>query len=174
MVNLMTNFSIEIKEVSSRTSIAVSEAVNASAVALKNFIVVIDPLMYPSQAKEFREHLEKKFNLPVKFLFITHYHGDHFYGIAPYKDVEIFGSKPFLEIVKKKMEKEWTQETLERWKKEHPELRKEVEQMEFISPNSSFEGKYSITDDNSLSIFFKTSSLLFTSFLSSLKSCFNS
>lgn len=150
----MTDFSIEIKEISKRTSMVTSEAANAGAVALKNFIIVIDPLMYPSQSKKFREHLEKKFNLPVKYLFITHYHGDHIYGVSTFKDVEIFGSKILTKVVKKKMDTEWNQETLERWKKEHPELKKEVENMQFILPEAKIDGKYSIKDENDIVDFY--------------------
>ena len=61
MVNIMTDFSIEIKEVTPRTTIVTSEAANAGAVALNNFIVVIDPLMYPSQSKKYREYLSNDY-----------------------------------------------------------------------------------------------------------------
>lgn len=152
----MTNLSIEIKEVSSRTVIAISDDVNAGAVALKNFIVVIDPLMYPRQAKKFREKLEKKYNMPVKYLFITHYHGDHIFGVAPFKDVEIFSSKPVIERLKKKLEKDWNKEAFDGWKKSKPELKEIIDEMEIIIPKFGFEGKYSIKDENLVVDFYHT------------------
>jgi len=54
---------------------------NAGAIALKNFIVVIDPTYYPRTGRLLREKIEAHFDLPVKFLFLTHSHADHVGGL---------------------------------------------------------------------------------------------
>ena len=95
MTDAVTTTEIEIQEVSSRVTLAHYEEffkLNAAAVALDNFIVVIDPMYYPSQGRKFRKYLEKKYNLPVKYLFITHYHGDHVFGMSAFKGVEVIGT----------------------------------------------------------------------------------
>jgi len=47
--------------------------------------VVIDALSTPSLAREFINEIKKIKNLPIKYLIITHYHLDHYFGIKAYK-----------------------------------------------------------------------------------------
>ncbi len=65
---------------------------NAGATVLRNFIVVIDPTYYPRTGRLLREKLEAHFDLPVKFLFLTHYHANHVFGAKAFKDITIFTS----------------------------------------------------------------------------------
>jgi glyoxylase-like metal-dependent hydrolase (beta-lactamase superfamily II) len=62
---------------------------NAGGVALNNFIITIDPTYYPRTGKLLIEKIERKFGLPVRFLFLTHYHVDHVYGAGAFKDTII-------------------------------------------------------------------------------------
>ncbi len=141
---------IELKEVTPRTILVKFKEyfdLNAGAIILNNFIIVIDTLMYPRQAKEFREKLEEKYNLPVKFLFITHYHADHLFGAAPFKDIEIFGSSTLIENMKKRKKENWTEEAFNEWKKEEPELAELIDEIEIVIPIKGFENKYKINDE---------------------------
>jgi len=149
MAKTTINISIELKEVTPHTMVANYKDyfdLNASAIALNNFIIVIDALVYPRQAKEFREYLEQKYNLPVKFLFITHFHGDHVYGMSSFKDVEIFGSVSLIKNMKERMNKSWTKEAFDDWKKNEPETAELVDEIEIIIPHNSFETKHVIVD----------------------------
>ena len=151
MTNNETNIAIRFEEVSSRAVIANFKEyfdVNASAIILDNFIIVIDTLFYPRQAKEFRETLEKKYNLPVKYLFITHCHGDHFLGVSTFKDIEIFGSSALIENLKKKKEESWTEEAFEEWKKSEPEYTDLINEIEIVIPAIGFDEKRVITDND--------------------------
>ena len=80
---------------------------NAGAVALRNYLVAIDPSPEAMTAKRFREAAEKEFQLPTKYLLITHYHGDHTYGALAFQDATILGSVPLIANMKRKLETEW-------------------------------------------------------------------
>ena len=135
MNKLATRFPIEFKEVTPRTVLVNFKDyfdLNAGVIILNNFIIVIDTLMYPIQAKQFREKLEIKYNLPVKYLFITHYHADHLFGVVAFKDIEIFGSSILIENMKKKKKESWTTEAFNEWKKEEPEIEELIEEIKEI------------------------------------------
>lgn len=127
---------------------------NAGAVALDNFIIVIDPLMYPRHATEFRKKLEEKYELPVRYLFITHYHGDHVFGIASFKDVEVFGSNALLVNMKKHAELHWTSQAFEDWKEEQPEFADLIDEIEVAFPSVGFRDSRVIFDDTKRVEFF--------------------
>ena len=99
MVKLDKKFDIlnlEFTEITSRTYLANYKDyydVNAGAIILEHYIICIDTLMYPKQARMFKNYLEQKFYLPVKYLVISHYHGDHLFGMSAFEDTEIIGSK---------------------------------------------------------------------------------
>lgn len=150
MNEIATRFPIEFKEVTPHTILVNFKDyfnLNAGAIILNNFIIVIDTLMYPIQAKRFRERLEMKFNLPVKYLFITHYHADHLFGVAAFKDIEIFGSTLLIENMKKRKEENWTTEAFNEWKKEEPEIAEMIDEIEIIIPTNGFKTKRVIKDD---------------------------
>jgi len=137
-----------LKEVTPRTVIVTTENCNAGAIALNNFIVAIDPTMFPVTAKQFREDVEKKFNKSVKYLLITHYHGDHVFGSAPFRDTKIIGSNKLVEGIKGKLESQWAKEAFNEWIKQEPERREDIESIEVILPEISFENNYIIKDDD--------------------------
>ena len=121
---------------------------NAGAIILNNFIVVVDSLSYPRQAKDFREKIEKKYDLPIKYLFITHKHGDHIFGMSAFKDIEIFGSKTLVENMKRQTEERWTKDVFDDWKKREPELAEFIGEIEMIIPQTVFDNEYVIEDEN--------------------------
>ncbi|MFX0033498.1 MAG: MBL fold metallo-hydrolase [Candidatus Hermodarchaeota archaeon] len=145
------NLVFEFKEVSSHTVIANYRDyfnLNAGAIILNNYILVIDTLIYPRQAKEFRNELEKKYNLPVKYLFITHSHSDHYFGVRAFKDVEIFGSNILIEALKRKREKNWTKEAFNEWKESEPEISEIIDEIEIIIPKRGFDNYWVLKDDD--------------------------
>ncbi|MFX1498112.1 MAG: MBL fold metallo-hydrolase [Promethearchaeota archaeon] len=159
MNNKNINLSFEFQEITPHTIIANYKdcfKLNAGAVILNNFILVIDTLLYPRQSKEFRKKLEKKYNLPVKYLFITHSHSDHYFGVSSFQDVEIFGSNILIEVLKRKREKNWTKKAFNEWKKSEPEFSEIIDEIEIIIPNFGFENQW-ILKDNDLTVEFYTS-----------------
>jgi len=140
MADSIIDFTVE--EVSPHAVAASYESyfgVKAGAVALDDFIVVIDTLLYPRQAATFRAEIEAKYELPVKHLFITHFHGDHHYGAAPFKDVEVFDSNALIENMKRRKEEGWTKEAFDDWKKEEPDFAEYIDEIEIVIPAKGFE-----------------------------------
>jgi glyoxylase-like metal-dependent hydrolase (beta-lactamase superfamily II) len=136
---------MKIKNVTDRVVIADTQSSNAGAVALKNFIVAIDPTVVPATAKVFREKIEKQYNLPVKHILITHYHSDHVLGIEPFKDANVISTVFLKEEVDKKLASGEYKGILKDWMKNRPEMGL-TEDVEIISPNQTFEDKMVIED----------------------------
>ena len=78
---------INYHEITERTLAVTSEDFIAGAISLDNFIIVVDSTLFPHTGTIFRNQIEKRFKIPVEFLFVTHYHGDHLWGIGAYSDV---------------------------------------------------------------------------------------
>ncbi len=151
-----SNIDLEISEVTPRTIMAKYPdyySVNAGAIALDDFIIIIDALVYPRQTKILREHVETKFGLPVKFLFITHFHGDHHYGASTFKDVEIFGSNALIERMKRRMKEGWKKEDFDKWKEDDPDFAEYIDEIEITLPHVGFE-KERIIANNDLHVEF--------------------
>ncbi len=119
---------------------------NSVAIALNNFIVIIDGLYYPRQSREFRSYVESKFHLPVKYVFVTHFHADHIFGLATYKDAEMFGSSRLAESIQKRAEASWTDSDFDRWREEEPERVDDINEIEILYPDWSFEENHEIVD----------------------------
>ncbi|MEZ0323696.1 MAG: MBL fold metallo-hydrolase [Hydrogenothermaceae bacterium] len=59
---------------------------NAYAILTRDGWVVIDSLSTPELSREFLSGLQKIKKSPVKYLIITHYHPDHWYGASTFKE----------------------------------------------------------------------------------------
>ena len=67
-----------------------------AAVALNDYIVVIDSGDSFEVGEAFRKEVEEHFKLPVKYLFLTHTHNDHRNGREAYIDTTLLMSKTCL------------------------------------------------------------------------------
>lgn len=117
---------------------------NAGGIGLRNFCIAIDSTMYVKTGEILRNTLESKFNLPVKYLVITHYHGDHIFGIKPFKDVCVLSSELTSRIM-------LNDETKSRYQVFISDLAKEGligEDIEYIIPTLLFKDKIIIQDDD--------------------------
>ncbi|MFX0063682.1 MAG: MBL fold metallo-hydrolase [Candidatus Hermodarchaeota archaeon] len=150
-----TDFDLE--RISERT-VAITEKLfaNAGGIALNNFIVTIDPTMFPATARLLRAKMERQFNLPVKYLYITHYHGDHVYGLGPFKDTIIFGSTVLIQNMIKAKKTEWTPEDFEKWKNMEPEKADWIDEIEIIIPAIGFQNKLEIHDEDLVVEFYQS------------------
>ncbi|MFX0185457.1 MAG: MBL fold metallo-hydrolase, partial [Candidatus Hodarchaeota archaeon] len=110
---------IEYKQLTKRTLAVTSEmGFIAGAISLDNFIVVIDSTLFPFTARLLRKQIKEVFKVPMRFLFLTHYHGDHFWGVAAFNDIIIIGSKPLIRNIID--ERKIQPARFEEWKKEDP------------------------------------------------------
>lgn len=73
---------------------------NAYAVLTKEGWVVIDALSTPELSKEFIQRLQKVKKLPVRYIIVTHYHPDHYFGTKTYRDIgaKLIAHKKILEM----------------------------------------------------------------------------
>ncbi|MBI9048503.1 MAG: MBL fold metallo-hydrolase [Anaerolineaceae bacterium] len=126
----------ELTQVSNNTVIGSHEAgrSNAGAVILKDFIVAMDCTMWPRTARLFREKLEDQFQLPVKYLFVTHSHGDHVMGLTAFKDITMFSSAQLQESLSRRMQNQWTPEQMEEMKGSGLAPADWIDEVEFIIP----------------------------------------
>ena len=107
---------------------------NAGAILLNDCIAAIDCTMWPRTAKMFRNALETQFKLPVKYLFVTHSHGDHILGLSTFKDIAIFGWHGLQETIPHRIKTQWTPDQMLDMKNAHPEIADWIDEVEFIIP----------------------------------------
>jgi glyoxylase-like metal-dependent hydrolase (beta-lactamase superfamily II) len=136
----------ELQQVSNSTVAVIDErlASNAAAIILDDFIIAVDVTMRPDASRLFRTMLEDKYRRPVRYLCITHYHGDHVFGLKPYKDTTIFASAPIAANMRSRMSTDWTPEAFEAWKNEDPEVAKWADDVELIIPPLLFHHRIDI------------------------------
>lgn len=144
------NIEFELQQVGERTVAIIDQEnlrSNAGAVALDSFIVAIDSTMKPPAARAFRQKLERRFGLPVGFFLLTHYHADHVFGVAPFKDTCVIGSTELTASIRKRKDTEWSPEAIERWKQNNPgEDTTWLDEVEIIVPTLSFRDRLEIRD----------------------------
>jgi glyoxylase-like metal-dependent hydrolase (beta-lactamase superfamily II) len=147
----------ELQQVSERTVAVIDQGTlrsDAGAIALDNFVVAIDPTMKPPAARAFRQKLERRFDLPVRFFLLTHYHGDHVFGVAPFKDTCVIGSTELTTSILKRKDTEWSPEAIEQWKQNHPsEDTSWLDEVEIIVPTLSFRDRLEIRDGDQVVAF---------------------
>lgn len=66
---------------------------NAAFVVTTGGVVVFDALGTPVLGAQFREAIRRVTPLPVRRVIVSHYHADHFYGLAAFKDAEIWAQR---------------------------------------------------------------------------------
>ena len=137
---------IEFSTITDHCLAATSElGFTAGAISLDSFIVAIDSTLFPFTARLFRKKIENVFNLPVKYLFLTHYHGDHFWGVASFNDIIIVGSEPLVKNII--AEREIQPARFESWKKEEPKKAHLIDEIDTnYLPNLTFTNSMVIRD----------------------------
>ncbi len=122
---------------------------NAGAIILDTYIIVIDTLLYPSQAREFRHYLEQTYNLPIKYLFHTHFHGDHVLGMGEFKneEIEVFGAEQIVNNIKMRLHGNWSKESIQKWKEEEPENSEDFDKIDVFLPHWSFHKSHVLKEE---------------------------
>jgi len=136
---------IAYKKITDRTLVATSEDFIAGAISLDNFSLVIDSTLFPSTGRLLRNQVEKVFKLPIRFLFITHYHGDHLWGVPAFNDVIFLGSELLIENIIAEREIQLTR--FEEWMKREPKKAHLIDEIDIsFLPHITFTNGIEIRD----------------------------
>jgi len=123
-----------LQRVSAGTVAAVDQRLgsNAAAVVFDDFIVAVDASLRPYAARLFRRALEDGYQRPVRFVCVTHYHADHTFGLAPFKDAALVSSREMVEALEGSPD--WGPEALARWRTDDPEGGQWLDEVEKVMP----------------------------------------
>jgi len=100
---------------------------NSAAIITDEGIIIFDALGTPSLAKKFIEKIREVSNKPIKKIFISHYHADHFYGLQGFlsPDIEIYapaGAQNYLARDGAQIRLETRRKSLKPWLNESTKL----------------------------------------------------
>ncbi len=123
---------------------------NAGAVLFDDFIVAVDGTMWPGTARTFRATLQDRYRRPVKYLCVTHYHGDHVFGLTSFKDAVIFASPQLAANMRQRMSAEWSPEAFAEWKQQDPTVQEWIDEVEFIIPPLLVHQRMDIADGDQI------------------------
>jgi cyclase len=129
---------VTLQQVSASTFVATDPRLqsNVGAIVFDDFIVAVDAGMRPYATRVVRTALEREYARPVKYLCVTHYHGDHTFGLGLFKDVTILASGEILDSFARDPGR--TKEGLAQRVKEDPEAAEWVGEVEFVTPSALF------------------------------------
>ncbi|MFX0113295.1 MAG: MBL fold metallo-hydrolase [Candidatus Hodarchaeota archaeon] len=121
---------------------------NAGAIALNNYSIAIDSTYFPSTGRLLKQCIQSELGLPIMFVFLTHYHGDHYFGLAPFKgQATIISSRKtmlnLLDVKKTRMNQ------INDWKKQDPDNAEAINEIDFsLLPSIGFDSRLEIRDDD--------------------------
>jgi cyclase len=67
--------------------------VTAGAVITSAGAIVIDTLAYPSESRQIVQFIEERHGVPIRYLINTHYHADHTYGSALFRNAKVIAHR---------------------------------------------------------------------------------
>lgn len=73
--------------------------VTAGAVVTPEGAILIDTLVFPSEARDIRNFLEGRLGCPVRYVINTHYHADHTYGTCFFPDALVVSHDLCLQLL---------------------------------------------------------------------------
>jgi len=137
---------IEYLRLTENILVATSEiGFTAGVIALENFAVGIDSTLFPYTGGLLRKRSNLILKKPMRMIFLTHYHGDHFWGIAAFNDIIILGSEPLPRNIIDEREIQPTR--FEEWKKEDPEKAQLIEEIDTsFLPHITFKNEIKIQE----------------------------
>ena len=126
---------------------------NSAAIDLGDKVVVVDAMIGPNPAQEWRKVVEKELSKKVAFLVLTHHHFDHVAGTQVFEDAIIISSSDSLHLIRDSYETNWNAEIIEPKLKERQELLDYgIDKFKPIYPTITFDKEITIYGDEELKI----------------------
>jgi len=117
---------------------------NAAVIILHDSIFVFDSLYNINHSILFRKELDK-FLLPIKYLLISHYHGDHIFGIKAFEDINKIASFKIFKNIEKRLKTDWSNFKLEQMAANDPKSEWLLD-VKILIPEILFEDKIYIIE----------------------------
>jgi glyoxylase-like metal-dependent hydrolase (beta-lactamase superfamily II) len=115
---------------------------NIGIILLRDSVAAVDA-QYPVSGQDFRRSISSVTEKPVRYLLLTHSHGDHVFGNQAFEDCEIIAQRLLKERMEASLEAEWSPKGLEKmledFRKNRPEVAPLLEGLRIVLPTKTFE-----------------------------------
>ena len=129
---------------------------NLTCIALDDGLVFVDAGLVTEIAADFRTAMEKRFERPTKYLFLTHGHIDHIFAMAAFSDVEVVAASSEKPLFEQQIAIEWTEERTAVWTGIFPAFADSLETAKPFLPTVWVDGMQTFGTGDSTAIFATT------------------
>jgi cyclase len=119
------------------------KGVNTGFIIGKNGILMIDSTFSPDDANQVLQHIRSVTQKPIKYLFNTHHHADHTFGNQVFS-AKVVAHRQCRNIMTKLLEREWSQDSIQKYVEENPEWKKKLTNLSITLPDLVFDDKWEI------------------------------
>ncbi len=117
--------------------------INTGFIVGKNGILVIDSTFSPDDAKQILKTIRSVSRKPIRYLFCTHHHADHTFGNQVFS-AKVVAHRECKNIMTKLLEREWSQNSIQKYVEENPEWKKKLNNLKITLPESVFDHRLEI------------------------------
>jgi cyclase len=117
--------------------------INTGFILGKNGVLVIDSTFSPDDAKEILKNIRSVTRKPIRYLFNTHHHADHTFGNQVFS-AKVVAHRECKNIMTKLLEREWSQNSIQKYVEENPELKKKLNNLKITLPDLVFDDRLKI------------------------------
>ena len=120
---------------------------NVGIILLHNSVAAVDA-QYPVSGLDFRRSISSVTEKRVRYLLLTHSHGDHVFGNQAFEDCEIIAQRLLKERMEANLKADWSPKGLEKMledtRKNRPEQAPLLKGLRIVLPTKTFEERYSL------------------------------
>ena len=119
------------------------KGINTGLIIGKNGALVIDSTFSPDDAKQILKTIRSVIRKPIRYLFNTHHHADHTFGNQLFS-AKVVAHRECRNIMTRLLQREWTQDSIQRWVEENPEWREKLNNLKITLPDLVFDDRWEI------------------------------
>jgi len=133
------------------------QTITITCIALPNQLIFVDCGVYTKAIMEFRKQMEEYFQRKTSHLLLTHIHWDHILAMKAFKDVDVVIAKKGITGLKRSysgyLNPTQRKDRANIYKKEDPEIAKDIEKAELFIPNITVKDELEIGEEDQKIIF---------------------